>query len=1037
LELLAALDAARERILLDHRPDGFNVGMNLGAAAGQTVFHLHVHVIPRYEGDVRDPRGGVRHVIPTRANYLAGPAGALALAGEPHARPLVRGRDDPFLPHLRAGLDRAVRADLVAAFVLESGVRALVEHFRDLLARGGRLRLVTGDYLGVTEPEALAHLLDLGGDVHLRVWEAGATSFHPKAYLLHDPDGSGTAYVGSSNLSATALGGGVEWNYRVVSSLDGPGFGELSGAFEALFNAPACRAVTPEWVDDYRRRRPALRPGPAAPALVAPEPVEVPPPHEVQQEALLALGATRQAGNGAALVVMATGLGKTWLAAFDSARGEYRRVLFVAHREEILGQALETFRRIRPGATLGRYAGAEKAADADVLFASVQTLGRLPHLRRFAPDAFDYLVIDEFHHAAAATYRRLIEHFRPKFLLGLTATPERSDGGDLLALCEENLAYSCDLAEGIRRGLLSPFRYFGVPDEVDYRNIPWRSTRFDEEALTEAVATRRRAENVLEQHRMYAGKRTLAFCCSTRHADFMAEYFRENGVRAVAVHSGPGSAPRAASLEQLEAGRLDVVCAMDMFNEGVDLPGVDTVLMLRPTESRVVWLQQLGRGLRKAASKGWLTVVDYIGNHRSFLLKVRALLEGLMPLGASDADVARALEQVSAARVTLPPGCEVTYDLVALDILKTLLRRRGRPQELEAYYRGFEELHGIRPRAVEAYHDGYDPGSARAHDGSWLRFVERLGGLTPGQAGAVAAAADFLAALETTPLTRSFKMLALRALLNLGQLPGAVAVERLAQEFAALARRSADLRADVGEDLGDESRLIAYLERNPIAAWAGGGGTGGRAYFSYEGRTLGSTFEVAPDLVEDFRELVGELVEWRLASYLARKKGKGQRESFPRKGAAERWGHYLREDIPPLFGLDYSQAVWNVGYVRRGEQVFLLVTLEKGTLAESFQYKDRFLGPDLFQWQSQNRTRRDSTEGRAISGHRDLGYRVHLFVRRAKKIKGMQAPFVYCGEVEFVDWEGDAPITVRWRLAEPVPQPLRETFQIPEATQTG
>ena len=190
-------------------------------------------------------------------------------------------------------------------------------------------------------------------------------------------------------------------------------------------------------------------------------------------------------------------------------------MLFVAHREEILDQALATFRRIRPGANLGHYTGQTKEAHAEVLFASIQTLSRREHLERFAPDSFDYIIVDEFHHAAAASYRKLIAYFNPKFLLGLTATPERSDGGDLLALCQQNLVYRCDLVEGVRSELLSPFHYFGVPDDVDYANIPWRSTRFDEEALTTAVATQRRAENALEQFRKRAATRALGFCVST------------------------------------------------------------------------------------------------------------------------------------------------------------------------------------------------------------------------------------------------------------------------------------------------------------------------------------------------------------------------------------------------------------------------------------------------------------------------------------------------------------------------------------------
>ena len=789
---------------------------------------------------------------------------------------------------------------------------------------------------------------------------------------------------------------------------------------------------------------------------------------------------------------------------------------------------MDTFRLIRPDAKLGFYNGSEKIPDAGVLFASIQTLSRLQHLRNFAPDAFDYIVVDEFHHAAANTYQKLLDHFTPQFMLGLTATPERMDGGDLLALCQENLVYRCDLADGIRRGLLSPIRYFGVPDEVDYRNIPWRSNRFDEQALTDAVATNKRAENILEQYRKRAGQRTLAFCCSQRHADFMADYLRRQEVRAVAVHSGAGSAPRAASLEQLEAGKLDMVCAVDMFNEGVDLPHVDTVMMLRPTESPVVWLQQLGRGLRKVEGKDKLTVIDYIGNHRSFLLKVRALFNA----GACDADIARILTMASANQFTsLPPSCEVTYDLKAIEILRSLLRVGGGSQLVEAYYTDFRERHGVRPRAVEALHDGYNPRSVRKSHTSWLKFVDGMGDLTAEMKQLPQQAASFLEVLETTPMTKSFKMLLLRAMLNQDALPGAIDIDVLVQEFARLTRRFAALRAEVGEDLDDLDRLQAYLERNPIHAWVEAQGTKGTAYFTYQGGSFRSTFSVPDDARADFQELVRERIDWRLAEYLQRGSTDKQAGSIGFTGKVKRagrqpmiflpnretnpdipegptklianneayvadfvkvalnvlkcsedganelpgvllgwfgeeagapgtshlvafefkddtwhmrpaglagrasqiapWGHYLRQDIPPLIGLSFSQAIWNVGYVRRGNHVFLLVTLEKKGHVDQYQYEDRFLALDLFQWQSQNRTKRDSPDGRALEKHKEMGTLVHLFVRRRKKIANQPAPFVYCGSVEFVDWEHDAPITVRWKLPDPVPEALRETLCVP------
>jgi HKD family nuclease len=306
----------------------------------------------------------------------------------------VTGGDDPLLPHIIAHLAAADRADIVVSFALQSGVDRVFEHFRDLLARGGRLRILTGDYLGITEPNALMRLLDLEGSVERRVFETASVqpvgphlpvvrSFHPKAYIFAHGDG-GTAFVGSSNLSEAALTSAVEWNYRVVSSHDGVGYAETAAAFEALFRHLSTRSLDAAWIDRYRQRRPIRRPIVEA-ADTAQEPLKPPvQPNEVQTAALLALEATRAAGNNAGLVVLATGLGKTWLSAFDTNRAEFRRVLFVAHREEILGQALDTFRRIRPEARLAHYAGGAREPDAEVVFASIQTLSR----RRATPAGF-------------------------------------------------------------------------------------------------------------------------------------------------------------------------------------------------------------------------------------------------------------------------------------------------------------------------------------------------------------------------------------------------------------------------------------------------------------------------------------------------------------------------------------------------------------------------------------------------------------------------------------------------------------------------
>ena len=1154
--LFGAIEIACAAIRERWGADGFNVGFNLGQAAGQTVPHLHLHVIPRRRGDVDDPRGGIRHIIPGKGNYLLSgsssdkahcqqfDAPAIArdasidlsyfdTASRDQASFLTTGGNAPLLVPLEQDLAHAKRVDIAVAFVLQSGVERLYSHFIDLLQRGGTLRLVTGDYLDITDPDALQRLLDLreiaGPDrCVLRIFVSDGVSFHPKAYLISHSHGSEVCYVGSSNLSQSALTDGVEWNLRVSSARDIGAWRQVETAFESLFQHPATVALDDPWLRDYRSRRRVAPPTAPRQIDVELEPPAPPPvPNTVQLEALAALAETRRAGNRSGLVVMATGLGKTWLAAFDTNRPEFKRILFVAHREEILAQAIATFRRIRPTADIGLFAGGDRAVDRELVFASVQTLSRREHLERFSESAFDYIVVDEFHHAAAATYRRLIDHFSPSFLLGLTATPERADGGDLLSLCSENVVYRCPVPRGIDLGLLCEFDYFGVPDDVDYAAIPWRSNRFDEEALTNAVATQRRADNVFDQWRKRGGAKTIAFCASRRHADFMRDWFRERGVSCASVHSGPTSDERTLSLEKLAAGGLAVVFAVDIFNEGVDVPMIDTVMMLRPTESPIVWLQQFGRGLRKFGDKR-LKVVDYIGNHRSFLTKVRTLLA----LGSvSDREIRAALERVESREYELPRGCNVVYELRALDILRALLRTNGDASgALREYYEDFRLRHGQRPSATETFQDGYLPRAARTTYGSWFGLVEALGDLTTSQSHALARVKPFLSGLETTRMTRSFKMLVLLAMLNADAMPGpGLSLDELAREFARLAKRSSRLTSDVGANLDDPAALQRYLLDNPVAAWTGRTAMSDDVYFVMEAGTFRFSPSVPAEARAGFQELVRELVDWRLAEYLSRHEVETLPSGFVSKvshaggrpilfypegrdradipegwqpliidgtrhegnfvkvalnvvrlpgteenrlpgilrgwfgpdagrpgtnqqvvcessdgelvlrpidrresDVAEPFRRYTREQIPRLFGDQFNPALWNAGFVvvtpKDPKHLCLLVTLNKGDMSREFQYIDRFLEPDLFQWQSQTRTRRESAHGRLLRDHVALGVQVHLFVRADKKRAGAAAPFTYCGPVSFVEWEGDAPITVHWRLGRALPERLWADF---------
>ncbi len=872
-QVKAQLDAA-----LDPRPAGYNVGFDAGGAAGQTIMHAHVHVIPRYAGDVPNPRGGgVRSVSPGKADYTAAVhAGPAAPTTEPgidrdarSARVVTGGSADPLLHQLLPALDGATRVDLALAFVFDAGVEALHDRLVDVLRRASaRVRILTGDYQDVTEPAALRHLLNLraitdaathGATLELKVYEVASLlgrSFHPKAWIVRGPDLQ-VAWIGSSNLSKTALVTGIEWNYQLVeaAAIDG-----VHQAFDRLWNDRAAVEVDDAWIRDYERRRHAptrLDHPVETPAREDPRLGEIEPRPGVQREALLKLDQARMLGERAGLVVLATGLGKTYLSAFDSRN--FKRVLFVAHREEILSQALETFRRVRPNARLGLYHGKEKDPEADLLFASVQTLSSQEHLEIFARQRFDYLVIDEFHHAAAQTYRRIIDYFEPKFMLGLTATPDRTDGGNLLSLCDGNEVYRAGIPRGITDKQLAPFHYYGIGDVAEFDNaLPWRE--YTDEMLTAVVATDARAAHVLATLGTYTSGpvRALGFCVSKAQADFMTAYFRARGRTCEAVYSG-SRAPRTATLQALANGAIEIVFCVDMFNEGVDVPTIDTVIMLRPTGSSIVWLQQLGRGLRHVEGKT-LTVLDYIGNHEVFLRRPEMLFAALEL--KSERNTPRGIHALRDAQ--LPPGVEIDFDLSAKDILAILERHAAASgTKPERWYREFRVVYGVRPTALEAERAGHFKALVK-RGGGWLAYVHAHGDLSTDEAETFLQLRPFFDAVETLDPVKSYTMLVLLAMVQLGSFPGRVKKAEISEWVSTRARKSTAIMRDLAQAGADPHAIRQLLETDAFARLAK---IADGAYLTNRAEQIDAS-RLAVRHPKALRTLATEIADYRLTSYL-------------------------------------------------------------------------------------------------------------------------------------------------------------------------
>ena len=881
LALLELVDEVKRQLDAKLRPDGYNVGFNAGLAAGQTVMHLHVHVIPRFRGDVPDPRGGVRHVIPGKGNYLAQtiePPG-------PRADALTTGGDDHFVAHLQPLFARATDVAILAAFTQHKGVEELEPLVLAAAERGTRVRLITGDYLRITQREALAALLgwmargNMAPEVRIvesAKLDTATQSFHPKSWRFEGPD-FGVAFVGSSNLSRAALRDGIEWNLRVDRERDRPTYLRVVDAFEVWWRL--ARPLDAAFVKTYRDR-PKLDAEAPTPEL-APEPAEAPPePHDLQREALARLAQSRRDGHQRALVVMATGLGKTWLAAFDVAQvqaelGRRPRVLFVAHRGELLQQAMRTFLRQFPEAPVGFFAGNQADLDADFVFASEQKLCRPEHIARLRQRQFDYAVIDEVHHATATSYRRILGALQADFVLGLTATPDRTDAADVQGLFDDHVPFRADIAVGIEAKKLAPFRYFGLKDTADYRAIPWRNGKFDPTALAEAVETQARMLKAWEGWQAHPGTRTLVFCCTIFHARFVCGWLRDRGVRVVAVHSEADSADRTDALAQLSRGELDAVCAVDLFNEGIDVPTVDRVLMLRPSESPVVFLQQLGRGLRRADGKDALTVLDFVGNHRVFLDRLRILL-AMAPDDTTPTPLSSWLLQAARRTETvLPSGCAIDIELEAIDLLASLLPRG----DTNALVRAFQELvatRGERPTAGELFRLGLNP----RVKGGWFGFVDTQSQLTTPQRQALQGAGAWLADLDGTPMTKSFKMVTLQALIEADALASGLPLDELCGRSHAVLVRSPELMVDIANvpELGDPrhpdpAAWRAYWRRNPVAAWLGeSADQRKRAWFALAGDRFVPKFQVPDGAWDALAGMVGELVDWRLAEYRTRRR---------------------------------------------------------------------------------------------------------------------------------------------------------------------
>ncbi len=954
--------------------------------------HEHCSDSPFGEGELRVE--GPRHLRLVRPRPTLGVAAPVVLPETPLAESalLVNASGEPSLAsELARELATADRVDLLCAFVKWSGLRVLLEALEAVVERGKErgivipLRVLTTTYIGASEVRALEALARIGAEVRIS-YDDRRTRLHAKAWFFHRESGSHTAYIGSSNLSRSALHEGLEWNVRLSWRDSAPLLSKFRAAFESYWGADEFEPYEP--ARDRERVVRALAAqrasggdrGPALRLDLA--------PHPHQEPMLEALRVEREHGHWRNLVVAPTGTGKTLVAAFDyrelRTKLSRARLLFVAHRERILTQSRDAFAAVLKDPGFGELlTGEHEVTRGEHVFATIQSLARMDLAKDLPPEHYDVVVVDEFHHAEAPTYERLLEYVRPRVLLGLTATPERFDGKDVRRWFDGRTAYEMRLWEALEQGLLAPFQYFGVKDSVDLDDVTWkRGWGYDRGELGRRYVVADGAEararlvfqeverRVADPQRM----RALGFCVSVEHAHFMASRFVARGIASEAIVGETATDEREAAVRRLESGELQTLFTVDLFNEGVDIPTVDTVLFLRPTESATVFLQQLGRGLRLHREKPCLTVLDFIGNARRefrFDRRFRAIL------GGTTRQVERQIEE---GFPYLPPGCAMQLDPRAMQVVLENIRRsigsgqRWLTQELRALGRAatvgeFLREAGVDP--VELY-----TGGAGGRSFSSLR--QAAFGLEPlGDA-----ARDRHARLARVLHVNDPLRLGFLADLAAGKsLPEGEREERLAAMAAA-----------------------ALLDvRRPVEARA-----------ALEAARADSRFR------EELRQLVEHLDDSRREGVLDwRELGPAPLQLHARYRqdeilAALRAG--AADGMPRLQGGVYFEPTSRTDV--------LLVTLRKSEkgFSPTTMYRDYAVSPSLFHWESQNSAHPGTEAGRRyIAGTSN----VLLFVREVQEqANGVAEAYAFLGQVKLESWEGERPMRIVWRLAHLMPGSL-------------
>ena len=953
-----------------------------------------------------------------------------------------------FFTYLKQELLSCKKFYFIVSFIRYSGIQLLISVLDELEEKGVCGEIITSVYLNITDSKALKKLLEYK-NIKVKIYNNSSESFHTKAYFF-EKEKYHSVIIGSSNISQSALYSAEEWNVKLTNSSFFDIFGKSLKQFETLWKSNEAIELTEDFVREYENYKKSISIQGTFDYRKSKEKKNHFEPNSMQKKALEKLIATREKGNKKGLVIAATGTGKTFLAAMDI-KNFYNnksnvengieklfnnhktnkenikngKILFIAHREELLENAMNVFSKILNihKQNFGRIFAGKKEFDKKMVFATIQSLRNC--YEEFEREHFDYVVVDEFHHSSSDSYVKVLEYFEPQFLLGLTATPKRMDGKDILELCDYNVVEEINIKEALEEDLIVPFHYFGINDYlVDYSKIPYRNGKYDEKKLLENLMLNRRTDYIVEKIKKFGfdGDKLsgVAFCQNIEHAFFMKEEFKKKGYKADTITAQTNSNKRTEILEKFKNKEIEILCVVDILNEGIDIPTINLLLFLRPTMSSTIFIQQIGRGLRKAKNKDFVTIIDFIGNHKKDYLLINYFSSEVDNKDTLFTKKEKIINEIKNQFSNIPKSCYVELDRICQNRIIEKI----------------EKINFSSKNILKEMYLDYKAEIGKSED-EFLQVADFDTNIELFQELCLKMHSFYNAQLQFED-SKIFKNENEKNPLNKTEIEFLEYLEKkltLVEPFTFLI---IDYLATGKEYINNNDLLNKYKE-----------------FFDIKGN-----FEKNYLLNRIFEELMeDEILEKTLYGYKFSKKyeklfsnGKLNEKStiksnqklnksnfinrlkqliylglneFRRNDLDEfneniliSYKEYKRVELQILLDSKVPKGSWRAGYANTDKDICLFATIDKThILQENLKYDNSLFADNIIQWISQPKTAHTSSVGKMFINHKELGYNVHIFIRKFAFMDGNKTnPFIYLGKANYHKSSGDKPMRILWEL---------------------